>query len=422
MKVGGQTVFPSKFKNQQSALIKNLKSTVSRTRGGVSSESPPALCYGLLPNIFDANLRPLLQIDMPFFSPPNARPPLCYGSLELPSRFLLSPLAGYTNLPFRRIVRELGGVGLGTTDLVNARGLLEGSEKTWQLVETCPEDSPFAVQIFGRDVWAMREAAQLLESRGVHSIDINMGCPVDRITKVGAGASLMCRVDETVSLVQSVVEAVKIPVSVKMRLGWDDTQLTAPKFARLFEEVGVVAVAIHGRTRAQGFGGLVNLAGIRQVVEAVERIPIIGNGDVRNVPDAARMLKETGCQGVSVGRGALANPWIFRQLSEWEQTGHYPPPGTFNDRLALFQKQFGYVRDRLGFERGISAFRKMGHWYLKSMRVRPRLRHRFQLVRTPAEWAAALAAIAEDGPARGSRSGVLEDMSIPVPSGPVANW
>jgi nifR3 family TIM-barrel protein len=331
-------------------------------------------------------------------------------------------LAGYTNLPFRRIVRELGGVGLGTTDLVNARGLLEGSEKTLHLVETCPEDSPFAVQIFGRDAWAMREAAQLLEARGVHSIDINMGCPVDRITKGGAGASMMCRVDETVSLVQNVVEAVKIPVSVKMRLGWDDTQLTAPKFARLFEEVGVVAVAIHGRTRAQGFGGLVNIAGIRQVVEAVERIPIIGNGDVRKIPDAARMLKETGCQGVSIGRGALANPWIFRQLVEWEETGHYQPPGTFDDRLALFQKQFGYVEARHGFARGISMFRKMGHWYLKSMRVRPRLRHQFQLARTPAELTNVLQAIAADGPAHGPRTGVLEDMHIPVPSGPVANW
>jgi nifR3 family TIM-barrel protein len=306
--------------------------------------------------------------------------------------------------------------------LVYARGLFEGSEKTWQLVETCPEDSPFSVQIFGREIWAMREAAQLLESRGVHSIDINMGCPVDRITKVGAGASLMCRADETVKLVQSVVEAVKLPVSVKMRLGWDETQLTAPKFARLFEDVGVAAVAIHGRTRAQGFGGLVNLAGIRQVVEAVERIPIIGNGDVRNIPDAARMLKETGCQGVSIGRGALANPWIFRQLAQWEETGHYDPPGTFDDRMALLQKQFGHVQDRHGFERGLSLFRKMGHWYLKSMRVRPRLRHRFQLVQTPGELEDVLQAITQDGPASGSRTGILEDMHIPVPSGPVANW
>ncbi len=359
---------------------------------------------------------------MPFYPPPTKQPTLSYGALPLPTRFLLSPLAGYTNLPFRRIVREIGGVGLGTTDLVNARGLLEGSKKTWQLVETCPEDRPFAVQIFGREVWAMREAARLLESRGVDSIDINMGCPVDRITKVGAGASLMCRVDETVSLVQSVVDAVNIPVSVKMRLGWDESQITAPKFARLFEEVGVVAIAIHGRTRAQGFTGLVNLSGIRKVVEAVEKIPVIGNGDVRNIPDAARMLKETGCQGVSVGRGALANPWIFRQLTQWENTGHYDPPGSFEDRLLLLQQQFRFVEERNGFSRGISMFRKMGHWYLKAMRVRPRLRHQFQLVRTPEEFQATLSAIQEEGPSRGSKTGVLEDMHIPVPSGPVANW
>jgi len=356
------------------------------------------------------------------FPPPKPQPPLRYGDLRLATRFLLSPLAGYTNLPFRRIVREIGGVGLATTDLVNARGLLEASKKTWQLTETCTEDSPFAVQIFGNERWAMREAAQLLESRGANIIDINMGCPVDRITKNGAGASMMCRANETVSLVETVVDAVKIPVTVKMRLGWDEGQLTAPKFARLFEEVGVVAVAIHGRTRAQGFNGLVNLNGIRRVVEAVEKIPVIGNGDVRNIPDAARMLSETGCQGVSVGRGALANPWIFRQLDEWERTGSFAPPGTFDDRLALLQKQFSYLEERRGFERGISMFRKMGHWYLKSMRVRPRLRHQFQLVRTQEEFDAVLAEISDDGPATGSRSGVLEDMHIPVPSGPIANW
>jgi len=125
-------------------------------------------------------------------------PPLHYGKLKLHSRYLLSPLAGYTNLPFRRIVRGLGGVGLGTTDLVNARGLLDGGPKTLQLIETCPEDSPFAVQIFGHDPIIMKDAAQLLESRGVDSIDINMGCPVNRITKVGAGASMMCHADRTV--------------------------------------------------------------------------------------------------------------------------------------------------------------------------------------------------------------------------------
>lgn len=319
-------------------------------------------------------------------------------------------------------MREIGGVGLGTTDLVNARGLLAGSSNTHLLIETCPNDSPLAVQIFGSEPNVMADAAQLLEARGVHSVDINMGCPVARINKTGSGASMMCRADETVQLVRRVVEAVKIPVTVKMRLGWDSSQITAPDFAREFEQAGVAAIAIHGRTREQGFSGSVDLDGIRQVVEAVESIPVIGNGDVRTIADAAHMFEATGCPGISIGRGALANPWIFRQLVEWESTGEYSPAGSFDDRLQLMMKQFGYLETRHGTQTAIVYFRKMGHWYLKSMRVRPRLRHEFQLAKTRAEFDAALLDISEDGPVHGSRTGVLPDMHIPVPSGPVEKW
>ncbi len=350
------------------------------------------------------------------------RPPLHYGALPLKSRYLLSPLAGFTNLPFRRVVHEIGGVGLGTTDLVSARGLLEGSEKSLQLVETCPEDSPFAVQIFGQNPAEMRDAAQLLAERGVDSIDINMGCPVDRITAGGAGSAMMCRPHDAVTLVQTVVEAVSLPVTVKMRLGWDDAQLTAPRFAREFEQVGVAAVAIHGRTRAQGFGGCVNRDGIRQVVEAVSRIPVIGNGDVRSVEDAAVMFRETGCAGVSIGRGALANPWIFRQLVQWEQTGEYDPPGRFDDRLELLRRQLGYVQELVGPDRAVRMFRKMGHWYLKSMRVPAALRHAFQLAMTPREAESVLARIAERGPSGTRRDGLLPDLHVPTPAGPVERW
>ena len=349
-------------------------------------------------------------------------PPLHYGALTLASRYLLSPLAGFTNLPFRRIVRELGGVGLATTDLVNARGLLDGSLKTLQLIETCSEDRPFAVQIFGGDPAIMRDAAQLLEARGVDSIDINMGCPVSRITKVGAGASLMCQADRTIDLARTVVEAVKIPVTVKMRLGWDSTQLTAPAFAREFEQVGVAAVAIHGRTREQGFSGLVDRTGIRKVVEAVERIPVIGNGDIRTVADGERMFAETGCHAISMGRGALANPWLFRQFVEWEATGEFSPAGTFDDRLALLRRQFAYAEKQRGTERAITSFRKMAHWYLKAMCVSASLRHQLQEARTKLEFEAALDNIVEHGPTRGSRTGLLPDLHIPVPAGPNANW
>lgn len=347
---------------------------------------------------------------------------LQYGKLCLPSRWHLSPLAGFTNLPFRRIVREIGGVGLTTTDLVNARSLLNGSEKAEDLIAAHPSDSPFAVQIFGHDPAVMRDAAQILESRGyVDSIDINMGCPVDHVTKTGAGSKLMCDPCSAIRLVQTVVESVRLPVTVKMRLGWDETKITAPFFAREFEKVGVAAVAIHGRTREQGFSGTISLEGIRKVVEAVEQIPVVGNGDVQTVEDAVRMRSVTGCDAVSIGRGALANPWIFRQLIEFECQGEYGPTGTFNDRLELLWKQFRYVEERHG-EKAVVRFRKMAHWYVKSMRVCAALRHRLQLAKTRQEFEAAVLEIAAAGPTTGDPTGLLPAMHVPVPSGPVERW
>src|SRR5687767_11511097 len=233
------------------------------------------------------------------------------GSLALESNLFLSPLAGYTNLPFRLTLRELGGLDLATTDLVNARSLLEKNPKALKLIETSPDDRPLAVQLFGSVPEEMRDAAAYLESIGVSSVDINMGCPVRKVCRVGGGSAMMTEVEKTSALVRGMVNAVKIPVTAKMRLGWDDENLTAPDLARALEDAGVAGVFVHGRTREQGFGGTVNLAGIRKVVEAVRSIPVIGNGDVTTAEAARMMLNETGCAGVSIGRGAFYNPWIF---------------------------------------------------------------------------------------------------------------
>ena len=224
-------------------------------------------------------------------------------------------------------MRELGGLGLATTDLVNARALLRANARTLELIQTCPEDRPVAVQIYGSEPKEMGEAARWLENYGVSAVDINMGCPVHKVTRGGGGSALMCDVANTVQLVRTVVEAVRIPVTVKMRLGWDDTDWSAPLFAREFEQAGVAAVIIHGRTREQGFGGTVNLDGIRAVVEAVERMPVIGNGDIRTIADAERMFLTTGCAGISIGRGALLNPWFFAQLCRWEADRRPRPAG-----------------------------------------------------------------------------------------------
>src|SRR5271168_2988531 len=163
---------------------------------------------------------------------PASHPKLCFGSLELASRFLLAPLAGYTNLSFRLAVRELGGLGLATTDLVNARALLMFSRRTLDLLQTCPEDRPVAVQIYGAKPEDLTAAAQWLEEYGISSVDINMGCPVHKVTRGGGGSALLCDTVNTIELVRKVVESVRIPVTVKMRLGWDDSDLSAPFFAR----------------------------------------------------------------------------------------------------------------------------------------------------------------------------------------------
>src|SRR5881275_412068 len=211
------------------------------------------------------------------------------GSLELESNLFLSPLAGYTNLPFRLTLREVGGLHLATTDLVNARSLLEKNPKALKHIETSPADRPLAVQLFGSVPEEMRDAAQFLESIGISSVDINMGCPVRKVCRVGGGSAMMTELDKTAKLVQGMVEAVKIPITAKMRLGWDDQNITAPGLARALEDVGVAAIFIHGRTREQGFAGTVNLAGIRSVVRAVKTIPIVGNGDV-TTPQAAKLM------------------------------------------------------------------------------------------------------------------------------------
>lgn len=285
--------------------------------------------------------------------------------LELGSHLFLSPLAGYTNLPFRLTVRELGGLGLATTDLVNARSLLEQRPKALKLIETRTEDQPLAVQLFGSVAEEMRDATVLLESLGVAAVDINMGCPVPKVCRVGGGSAMMTELDRTARLVQGMVNAVRIPVTAKMRLGWDDANLTAPDLARALADVGIAAIFVHGRTRAQGFHGRVSLAGIRAVVAAVPDLPVIGNGDVKTPQAARRMIEETGCAGVSIGRGAFLNPWIFRHTLHYLRTGELLPEPTFTDRIEVMLRHLNRMIDVFGEAHGCRMFRKIAPWYAR---------------------------------------------------------
>jgi nifR3 family TIM-barrel protein len=315
------------------------------------------------------------------------------GALTLQSNLFLSPLAGYTSLPFRLVVREIGGVGLCTTDLVNARSLLEKNKNAFKLIETRPADAPLAVQLFGSVPEEMRDAAAKLESLGFASVDINMGCPVRKVCNVGGGSAMMTELAGTAALVHGMVNAVKIPVTAKMRLGWDDANLTAPDLARVLEDAGVAAIFVHGRTREQGFGGTVNLAGIRAVVQAVKHIPVIGNGDVTTPEAAKKMFDETGCAGVSIGRGAFYNPWIFQHTLHYLQSfrrdelyesqnsqtqdkvggswnlplreNDLPPEPTFADRVRVMCRHLDLMIEVFGEGPGCRMFRKIAPWHAK---------------------------------------------------------
>src|SRR5712691_6516196 len=287
------------------------------------------------------------------------------GSLNLESPLFLSPLAGYTNLPFRLAVREVGGLGLATTDLVNARSLLEKNPKALKLIQTCPADRPLAVQLFGSVPEEMRDAAVYLESLGMASIDINMGCPVRKVCRVGGGSAMMTELDKTAKLVKGMVDALKIPVTAKMRLGWDDDNITAPDLARALEGAGVSGIFVHGRTRQQGFGGIVNLAGIRAVVQAVQAIPVIGNGDVITAEAARMMINETGCAGVSIGRGAFYNPWIFQHTLHYLRTGELLPEPRFEERVRVMCRHLDLMIEVFGEEHGCRMFRKVAPWHAK---------------------------------------------------------
>ncbi|MCS7064531.1 MAG: tRNA dihydrouridine synthase DusB [Methylacidiphilales bacterium] len=295
----------------------------------------------------------------------NKIPTLKIGGHLLSSPLVLSPLAGYTNLPFRILIREIGGVGLCTTDLVNARSLIERNPKALRLIRSCEKDRPLAIQLFGSVAHEMAEAARICEDAGAFSVDINMGCPVRKVCQVGGGSAMMREHQHTAKIVREMIRAVKIPVTAKMRLGWDEDNITAPDLARVLRDEGIAAITVHGRTRSQGFGGKVNLSGIRQVVEAVPEIPVIGNGDVTTPLLAEKMWQATGCAGIGIGRGAFYNPWIFLDTLHYIKSGELRPEVSFEERVRVMRRHLDLMVEVFGEELGCKMFRKIGPWYAR---------------------------------------------------------
>ena len=288
------------------------------------------------------------------------------GSVRLSSNLCLAPLAGYTTLAFRLCMRDLGGFGLATTELVHARALLEQRPKALALAETCPEDVPLSVQLFGPVAEEVRDAAVYLQERGAALIDINMGCPVEKVVKIGAGAAMLKDPQRTARFVRTITRAVRLPVTVKTRLGWDATRRDATIVAPLLEDVGVAALTIHGRTRAGAFGGSVDVAGIRAVVESVRSIPVFGNGDICDAQTARRMLDETGCAGLVIGRAALADPWVFQRIRAGLNAGPPPPAPSLEERVAFMTRHFLRSVEQRGEKLACLQFRKMIDYYARS--------------------------------------------------------
>jgi nifR3 family TIM-barrel protein len=367
------------------------------------------------------------------------------GTIGIDSNLFLSPLAGYTNLPMRLTLRELGGLGWATTDLVNARSLIERNPVALKLVESCAGDRPLSIQLFGSVPGEMRDAAVICEDMGAQAVDINMGCPVKKVTQIGGGSAMMTELGKTAGLVRGMVGAIGIPVTAKMRLGWDSENITAPDLAEALEEAGVAAIFVHGRTRAQGFAGTVNLAGIRAVVGAVRSIPVIGNGDI-TTPEAARhMVAETGCAGVSIGRGAFYDPWIFRRTDHYLRTGELLPEPGFGERIRVMRLHFDRYCEFYGEARGARLFRKVAPWYAKRFGPAKPFKQRVLTIESKADFEAVISEytgwrasfcdpsgelLPKYRPAPMSPSfigaddeaGVFSRESIPVPRGPIETW
>jgi len=245
------------------------------------------------------------------------------GSVEIASPLALAPMAGVTDLAFRTICRHMGA-GYTVTEMVSAKALCYQDKKSIPLMELAQDEHPAAVQLFGSDPGCMEEAAAIvMEKARPDVIDINMGCPVPKVVKNGEGSALMKNPKLVYQIVSKTVRAVRKPVTVKIRKGFDDAHVNAVEIAKIVEEAGGAAVAVHGRTREQYYSGKADWEIIRRVKEAVS-IPVIGNGDVTSGETALAMMRQTGCDGVMIGRGAQGNPWIFRELAEYERTGTMP--------------------------------------------------------------------------------------------------
>ena len=291
--------------------------------------------------------------------------PINIGPLEIDDPIVLAPMSGVTDMPFRRLVKR-AGAGLVVSEMIASRAMVHAARKTMKMATHCADEYPISVQLAGCEPDIMAEAARINEDFGATIIDINMGCPVKKVTKGDAGSALMRDLGLASKLLEVTVKAVNIPVTLKMRTGWDDDTRNAPQLAKIAEDCGIQAIAVHGRTRCQFYKGRADWPFIASVKDAVN-IPVFGNGDVVSVDDAKKLLEDSGADGILVGRGTYGRPWFLNQISHYLKTGERLANPTVEEQMEIVLEHFDAIVTHYGAQPGVKIARKHLGWYSKGL-------------------------------------------------------